>query len=117
MRLYTQTCHRFRAVNSTRTVCACVYKRIHTYTYTYKHKRKYSHSHTKVSCCELYQNQVYDLLMDTQHEEVILGSKDDLPLTFHLFSKVDVNCIDDFWAVLSRIERVQKKKTINLKAW
>jgi hypothetical protein len=69
----------------------------------------------QVSCFELYQNQAYDLLMGAHHE-VILGSKDDLPQTFHLFAKVDVNSIDEFWAVLSRIEQV-KKKLLNLKSW
>ena len=81
----------------------------------YTHTLVPTHTHIpQVSCYELYQNQVYDLLMGTQHE-VILGSKDDLPQTFHLFAKVDVNSIDEFWAVLSRIEQV--KKILNLKSW
>ena len=55
-----------------------------------------------MSCYELYQNQVYDLLVG-KHHEVAFGGKDELAKTSDVFSKTAINTIDDFWEVLTRV--------------
>lgn len=58
-----------------------------------------------VSCYEVYQNQVYDLLVG-RHHEVQIGSKEELAKSADVFSKVEVKTMDQFWTLVNRLREV-----------
>jgi hypothetical protein len=62
------------------------------------------------SCCELYQNQVFDLLVSKQHQ-VSFNGKHDLASASMLFTKVGLNSMEHFWEVLARLREVSPNST------
>ena len=84
---------------------------MHARTHPHTHTHTYTHTHTllQVSCCELYQNQVYDLLgtqANIEANTANVGNKDQLTKLWQLMTKVDINNMDHFWDVIARVRQV-----------
>lgn len=65
----------------------------------------------QVSYCELYHNQVFDLLAGKGHE-VAVGSDVSLTASSQCLTKKDINNIDELWDIIQRLreERMEQRK-------
>lgn len=59
-----------------------------------------------VSCYEMHQNTIYDLLVG-KHHEVQFGGKDVLGKTSDAFAKIGISTVEQFWDLVTRLREVR----------